>query len=330
LLSTDFFYNGWLEYDIDDPNIGIRSLKTNIGYDFFDNLRFDSESLKSYRVNAARLISKTLGDRPALCLSGGVDSQAMIYCWLEAGLKFDVVSCIFHNNLNLHDVDTARDFCKIHGLNLIEIPLNVIQFLNRENIDYAIKYKSSSPHFNVHYKLFNMLQDMGYSGACCGGVALFKDGDSWGTNFRYNIFNFINYVKESKFNVQGSFLSYYPELAWSVGLLTKDMILPTNGMPSNELFNSYDEIRYSAKVDGYHKAGLKVIPQKKGYTGFEEVKKYYESITKDGWEFEKRFRHSIQNIHKTHKNKAEIVKLNLSKDLNDKILSIYSNNMTSC
>lgn len=330
MQSTDFFYNNWLEYDLDMHSISTRRLKVNLSDSFFDNLKFDIDSLKEYRIAAARHAAEKLGNNPALCLSGGIDSQSMVYAWLEAGLKFDVVSCVFDNDLNKHDVDTAIEFCKIHDINLKLIPVNVVQFLNRENLDYAVKYKSSSPQFNVHYKFFNILRDMGYTGACCGGVALFKDEDKWGTNFKYNIFNFMNYVEQSGFMVQGSFLSYYPELTWSIGLLTKHVDLPRTGIYGNDLFDLFEKERYKAKIDGYTKAGFKIIPQLAAYTGFEEVKKYYESITKDGWEFEKRFRHPIQNLHKVHKNKIDTVQLDLSEYQLEKISSIYSNNMISC
>lgn len=311
-------------------SISTRLLKVNLEDSFFNNLRFDTDSLKLYRIEAATHTAEKLGDNPALCLSGGIDSQSMVYAWLEAGLKFDVVSCVFNNDLNKHDVDTAIEFCKIHDINLKLIPLNVTQFLNRENLDYAVKYKSSSPQFNVHYKFFNMLREIGYTGACCGGVALFRDEGNWGTNLKYNIFNFINYVQSSGFMVQGSFLSYYPKLAWSIGLLTREVDLPRTGVYSNDLFDLFEKERYKAKSEGYTKAGFKIIPQPAAFTGFEEVKRYYESITKDGWEFEKRFRHPIQNLHKVLKNKIDAVQLDLSENQLCQILSLYSNNMISC
>lgn len=329
MQSFEFFNNNWVEYNVNDVSLSTRKLKVNLPNNFFDELSFDKDSLRNYRTTAATLVSKSLGSRPALCLSGGVDSQAMVYSWLEAGLNFEVVALVFDNGLNYHDVETAYQFCKAYNLPIREIPLNVTQFLNRENVNYAIMYKSASPQFNVHYKLFNMLKDVGYTGACCGGVAIFQDNGLWGNNFRRNIFNFINYVDISGFPVQGSFLSYYPYLTWAIGLLTKPLDIPIKKELGDHLFKQYEDVRYQNKVEGYTRAGLKIIPQKLAYTGFEKVKDFYESITKDGWEFEKRFRFPLQSIHKIYKNNAELVELDLNDTQLSKISSIYSHNMRS-
>jgi len=330
LLSTDFFYQDWLEYKLDTPVSNKKLLPVKLSDSFFDELAFDNVSLSQYRIDAARLVSKSLGDNPALCLSGGVDSQSMILCWLEAGLKFDVITCIFNNDLNNHDVETAFEFGRLHNLTVKTIPLNVTQFLSRENIEYAIKYKSASPHFNVHYKLFNILRDMGYSGVCCGGVALYRDRGIWGNNLIHNIFNFINYVKESHFPVQGSFLSYYPHLSWAIGLLTKELNTNHSGSRGDDAFVPLFNSRYLNKVEGYKRAGLNVISQKEAYTGFEKVKEYYASITKDGYEFEKRFRIPLEDMHKLFVHRGEGIELDLTDMQKEKISSIYSNNMRSC
>lgn len=329
MQSHDFFYNDWLEYVLDKPAVSKKILKTNLPADFFNNLRFDSESLQGYRINAARLCAATLGPNPVLCLSGGIDSQSMLYSWIEAGLKFDVVTCVFDNDMNAHDIETAFDFCKLYNINIKTIPLNVTQFLTRENLDYGIKYKSSSPHFNVHYKLFNMLQEMGYSGVCCGGVALYRDRGVWGSNLIHNIFNFINYVNITGFPVQGSFLSFYPQLTWAIGLLTKELNTNEGGSRGDDAFVPLFNQRYINKLEGYTRAGFKVIAQKEAYTGFEKVKEYFAAITSDGYEFEKRFRYPLENMHKMFVNRGEKIELELTNEQQEKISSIYINNMGS-
>lgn len=329
MQSSDIFYNDWVEYDVNHIHVGKRKLKVNLPTSFFDELKFDNDSLKNYRTTAASLTHNCLGTNPALCLSGGVDSQAMVFCWLEAGLKFEVVTLVFNNDLNSHDIETAYQFCKLYNIPLKEVHINVTQFLNRENVEYALKYKSASPHFNVHYKFFNILKEQGYTGACCGGVALWKDNDSWGNNLRRNIFNFINYSNISEFPVQGSFLSYYPKLTWAISLLTRPLDVRVKHEMGNHIFKGYEAIRYKNKTEGYTRSGIRVIPQQLAYTGFEKVKDYYESITGDGWEFEKRFRFPIQDLIKIQVNNAEMVELDLDEKDLKKISSIHSNNMRS-
>jgi hypothetical protein len=177
----DPYQDNWLTF----PN-PINSLLKNIDYtvnlptEFFNTLSFEQNSLSEYRIQAAIASAKLLGNNPVLCLSGGIDSQAMIHCWKEAGLKFDVAILVFNNDLNSHDVEIARTFCRKNDIEPVELNINVIEYLTREHYEQAEKYHCTSPHFSTHYKMFDMLRDMGYTGICCGGQAFAKDETVWG------------------------------------------------------------------------------------------------------------------------------------------------------
>lgn len=300
------FYNDWLDCSkLDketDLNKKIEYLPMNLDVYFFNNLRFDSESLKSYRIEAAKKCAETLGDKPALCLSGGADSQAMIQCFYEAGLNFDVYALVFNNDLNIHDISFAREYTKKHNIKLNEVEINIHTFLTRENQDYAIKYNCYSPHFNTHFKLYNILRERGYTSVVSGGNAPVQSLEldnrvSWGGGYGRNQLSFIKYSQISGFLCQGNFLSFYPQLAWSISILTPitHYMRPTSHITWKEKL-SRDEERYRDKITGYRSVGLDVIPQQTKYTGFELVKKYYEDMTGDGWTFEKRFRYPLERM----------------------------------
>lgn len=327
MSEFNFFYNDWVDYDplfeskIDDSMI---ILDTKLNANFFKELCLDRHSLKKYRIKAAELCAKTLGNKPALCISGGVDSQAMLQCWIEAKLDFDVYILKFLNDLNIQDVAHARLISKKFKIKLHEIPIDIINFLNRENFDYGEKYKSASPHFNVHYKLFDILRNLNYTGLACGGQTVLCNNDIWGSNFTRNPFNFINYSQITTFPVQGSFLSFYPELSWAISLLTKK----SNSDLSTNIGYHVDDLekeRYGNKINGYIRSGFAIIPQPRKFTGFELVKKYYESLTNDVWEFEKRFRIPLSNL-------LQIIpgatKFNLSKDRIEDIENLYTTHMS--
>lgn len=312
------FYNDWIVLDpiFIPSNISLRKydhIHVNLEYDFFEKLSFTDTALKTYRTNAVLEASKVLGQNPALCISGGIDSQAMLSCWLEAGIKFDAFVLVFKNDLNIMDVNHARLVCSNLGVKLQEVEIDVIKFLNYHNFEYATKYQSGSPHFNVHYKLFNMLRDMGYTGVCCGGDApIFNTIDkTWGSNYNRNTQNFIQYTKVSNFPCIGNFLGFYPELAWTISLQTIPVIPnQTTGMNTihnNMVTNQDDAIvkvsnqhieekRYLNKIQGYEKTGFKIIPQTQKFSGFELVKKHLEEVTGDGWTFEKRYRRPLENL----------------------------------
>jgi hypothetical protein len=248
-------------------------------------------SLKKYRIEAAEKCAQTLGKDPALCISGGIDSQCMVQAWQEARLDFKIYILVFDNDLNIHDVNHARKFCRARGLKLNEVKINIAQFLMRENFDIGLKYHSPSPHFNTHYRLFNFLKSIGHTGVCCGGQTPFKNDDNWGINMSRNNLNFINYSLIENYPCQGSFLSFCPKLTWAISLLTKPQYLDLNIRLDTDAYENYiTHLRYADKINGYVRAGFNIIPQKNKQTGFELVKKYFESKTGDGWDFEKKFR----------------------------------------
>jgi len=298
LSQFNFFHNDWLEYD-DFLLNNKGSIPVNIDVNFINNIQLDKLSLKNYRIAAAKLLSIHLGNKIALCLSGGIDSQAMVQCFVEANIPFDLYTLVFNKNLNEHDIVTAREFAEKLNIKINYLDLNIIQFLAQENYNYGVRYKSASPHFNTHYKMFNLIREKGYSGIVAGGFIPLRSGNQWGINYNYNVMNFIHYCTVENFYAHGNFLSFYPQLSWAIALLTpNDYDHDANTSISTEK-SFYDEgisKRYDDKIKGYLKAGFDIIPQVKKFTGFEEVKNYYENITGDGWTFEKRFRFPLNTL----------------------------------
>ena len=298
MYQFNFFDRNWLNVDalFDDG----ASLHTDIIIDldktFFQSLKLDKESCKNYLIEAANKCSEMLGDNPALCLSGGIDSQAMLYAFYIANVKFKVYTFVYNDQLNAADVSLAQIYCKRHNIELIEIPFNIISFLTRENFDYGIKYKSASPHFNAHYKFCDILKDIGHTGVCFGGNTPFSSRNGFDAQYTRNTMSYINYSAINGYPVQGNFLSFYPELAWAIALLTPKSDIEIIKKEESLLeLHRLEAIRYTNKVYGYHKAGIEIVESKK-LTGFEEVKLHFQKISGDGWEFEKRFRTPLENL----------------------------------
>jgi hypothetical protein len=312
------YYNNWLDVsELFRPSNVIRKndiLKVDLDTDFFDF--YNKVPYKTLIQEAAIEANKVLGNKPALCFSGGVDSQVMLNCWLEANLKFDLFILVFNNDLNKQDVDHARRFCNSLGVTLNEIQIDIIKFLNFFNFEYAVKYNCCSPHFNTHFKLFNILKERGYTGVCTGGDAPLTNlyNNHWGGNYTRNTQTFTNYSIVENFPCIGNFIGYYPKLAWSIALNTKPFYLPTlegqivsnsslvvidqNEQVVSKVDNLYkDNIdqRYIDKCFGYEKLGFNILRQEQKFTGFENVKTYLEQQSGDGWEFEKRYRQPLEN-----------------------------------
>jgi len=333
VLSFKPFYNDWLDcsqvFESDCQNNKPAILTTNLPNEFYQSLKFDNNSLKSYRIDTVYKLAEMLGDKPALTFSGGVDSQCMLQAWNESKLDFKVYTLVFKNDLNIQDVNHARKYCKVNNIELNEIEIDVVNFLTRENYDYGIKYNSASPHFNTHYKMYDILIDMGHTGICSGGNPIVRNQNDYGVAFTRNTLNFINYAKINNFPCQGSFLSFTPELAWAICLLTTDINVDTEfvktklGKTDQQTRDDIDTQIYQTKLKGYQSSGFNIIPQDKKYTGFELVKKYFQELTGDGWEFERRFRHPLENTIKP----SHWCKLKLDDNSLHTIKSIYTNNL---
>lgn len=290
------FRDNWLTYsDLFDIYSHALKYSMTLETEFFTQLKFDAASLKEYRMDAALSAASWLGDNPVLCLSGGVDSQAMIQSWMEAGLKFDIAVMVFKGEHNNHDYDHAKLYCDKIGIDPVLVEIDVINFLVRDNHEFGEKYRCTSPHFNTHYKFFDKLREMGYTGICGGGTALAKGKDGWGPVPTPAQMNYVEYARLNEFPVINNFLGYDPKLCWTIALLTPPH--DTMWVGAVETLDSIkvdNEKRYRAKVVGYQNHGFDVIPQEEKFTGFEKVKDYFADKYNDGWAFEKKFRYPLE------------------------------------
>lgn len=329
------FYKNWLVCSIFEQTK--EYLDINLDIDFFNNLCFDDDSIKQYRLDAAKYCAETLGDKPALCISGGADSQAMVQCFYEAGYNFDVYILAFKNDLNIQDVGHARQYCAENGIKLYELDFDILSFLSRENFDYGCRYECPSPHFNTHFKMFDILRSMGYTSVVCGGNVPLQRSTTdnqviWGGGYSRNVMSFIKYTEVSGFLAQGNFLSFYPQLAWVTSILTPrsenfKLGIISKSDPSYEDIKLGAKLTYDAKIIGYNRAGFNIIPQETKYTGFELIKKYYESVTGDGWSFEKKFRYPLER--ELLKYGYAEPKINLDYKIKEKIDSLYNKYLLS-
>lgn len=326
-----FFHGDWLDCSIlfSDKPRELDEFPINLDIDFFNQLSFDETSLKQYRTEAAQHVAESIGSKIALSFSGGIDSQCMVQCFVEAKIDFDIFILRFKNNLNAQDVDHALLYCDKNNLSYTIIDIDVLNFLSMFNYEYAMKYLSASPHFNVHYKLFDLIRKEGYDGVVAGGnTPLYTTFlNSWGMNYNKNSQNYINYTNISGFKCQGNFLSFYPKLTWAISLMTEPVIdyIPSRSNLSMKERQYWEDYRYLQKVKGYQRAGFNIIPQSQKYTGFELVKKHLEEKTGDGWTFEKLYRHPIEKLLIT-KPTGRTRFLFKNKEIEDKVNSIYQDN----
>ena len=271
----------------------------------------NSATLEENCKLAVMNLPSSVGSRPAVCLSGGIDSQTVVDTFLYAGVTPEVVIFNFLDDHNIHDVSHAIKFCESRNITPRLIDLDVIRFLNNKLYDFATKYKISSPQFAVHLYLAGKLKDLGYTSAIFGGNYMYQySRGEWYTPTKEET-DWCKFSKEIDFPIIGSFWLQ----DWRLSLMA------TIYRPLSIAFD--DPHNYQAKIQGYTTMGYNVIPQEQKYNGFETIKKYYAEMTGDGWTFEHQFRQPLRRSAGIYTNTQINVDLGIVERINMMKQEIY-------
>lgn len=188
-----------------------------------------------------------------LMVSGGVDSQSMLWIWKQSGIPFIPVSFEYTHNetvLNDHDLEHLRQFTKIHSIEVQYRKFDIINFLENKLLEYAVKYQCTSPQITTHMALADSI---------IGGTVVFSGNFGTDIAYNYTILGLMRYA-ESRSTVP-YFLSLTPEIAGST----------YDGRIFNRMRNSYQ-----LKVNNLISNGIPVVPQPTKQTGFEKIKDLYD------------------------------------------------------
>jgi len=190
-----------------------------------------------------------------LMLSGGADSQAMLWCWLKSGYEFQTRSVRFNGGLNDHDLQTMQEFSNNVGVSFTPWEFDLLEFLDGDYAKYATKYECSSPQICTHMKMCEDLDGtVIFSGNFAGHTRLLIDDAIMGLK---------RYTDISKKPIVPFFFLHTPELAFSLCRSTTS-----------------STVTFSGKLEAYKLAGIPIVPQPIKYTGFEHVKDLYDQSHK--------------------------------------------------
>lgn len=193
-----------------------------------------------------------------LCVSGGVDSQAMLYAWHTSGKSYNTMSVVYNNGMNDHDLQTLVEFSQLHNIKINFVDFDLLNFYQTDYLEYVHKYRCGSPHFCAYMKFSELVNE---------GTVLFS-GTPTNKNlnklFGTNELSLYNYAKISGRNFVPYFFLETKEITYSfahppkfsddtIGHISRDKI---------------ERLRYN---------GYPVISQKVKITGFEKVKDYYDN-----------------------------------------------------
>jgi hypothetical protein len=213
---------------------------------------------------STRVINDITKSYPApynLMVSGGVDSQTMLWCWLNSGVEFQVYSFRLVNSCgkiyNEHDYKNLQLFAENHSIRIKFVDFNIFDFLHNRLDVYAAKYTCTSPQITAHMAMSELISK---------GTKLLSGNFIPGGLYTYTILGLERYAKQSGFSVIPFFLMHDPELAGN--LIQYD---------TSKRFK--EPMPYSRKVKLLEAAGVPIIPQEDKFTGFEKIKDYYDKAT---------------------------------------------------
>lgn len=259
------FYDNWCRSELFEDGLHVHAFITMDDID-----RIQSTSLDLISKNATKIASKYLGNNPALCLSGGIDSQAMIGLW-DKDVQYTAVIFQFENNLNEEEVEDAVNFAQSRDIPFKVIKSNVLRFLTHDLIDFGKTHNMSSPQFATYAHYICKLKDLGYTGAALGGNS-FVIYNNWVlfASSKAQLTDIENFSLKSKIPCIQSFLGFYKELCIKVAL------------SCGTIRENTSDDRYVNKIDNYIRLGLDIVPQLTKRTGFEQLKKYYNNDKYEG------------------------------------------------
>ena len=259
------FYDNWCRSELFEDGLHVHAFITMDDID-----RIQSTSLDLISKNATKIASKYLGNNPALCLSGGIDSQAMIGLW-DKDVQYTAVIFQFENNLNEEEVEDAVNFAQSRDIPFKVIKSNVLRFLTHDLIDFGKTHNMSSPQFATYAHYIFKLKDLGYTGAALGGNS-FVIYNNWVlfASSKAQLTDIENFSLKSKIPCIQSFLGFYKELCIKVAL------------SCGTIRENTSDDRYVNKIDNYRRLGLDIVPQLTKRTGFEQLKKYYNNDKYEG------------------------------------------------
>lgn len=193
-----------------------------------------------------------------LMVSGGVDSQAMLFAWKMYGSNYIPTSIYYDDWLNIGDLHSLFEFSQQQKIEVNYKQFKLVDFYNFTYTSVVEKYQCTSPQIGAY---IGMTQDLPGTVIFSGNL-IFRNE----VPFDHVQRSLIRYSLDKP--VVPFFFWQSPEITYS--------ILSTKERKNIRLQNITS---YEKKVLDYQKNGFEVISQNKNtnhMTGFNGVKDYYD------------------------------------------------------
>lgn len=227
-------------------------------------------------VETVHKITKTHPGPYYLLVSGGIDSQCMLWAWKQSGVPFKAVSMRYMSRdilepLNMHDIGNLAEISKQFDVKVEFKDFYMLDFLEdrAELEEYAIKYSSNSPQILAYIKMTELIE---------GGTVLFSGNFGDGImSYDTGVFGLHWFSKVR--SVIPFFLSHDAEIAGSIGTIKYDpkekLKVPAeyegNLTETQRFIKNYRAGKYLREL------GYPLVVPKAKFSGFEKVKDVYDT-----------------------------------------------------
>lgn len=218
-----------------------------------------------------------------LCLTGGIDSQSMLYAWYQTlGCHPDVipVSFMYNEDCNAYDHVGLDEICSNYGYQRQIKKFDLMAFIDSgECKSYQIKHFTQSPQMAAWIK---MVESLG------SGTVIMSGELTYNKTYTSMVANHLG-VREyaQNLNLSDSDLKYIPfffehdqSIATAHWNILKHVKYQIPNLENYDLLTELKNIYTHKKVVKYQTVGYPVIPQTLGLhgrcSGFEKFKEIYE------------------------------------------------------
>lgn len=269
--AFEYFYESHLKSVLDPDDQDPHFHKIHMG-----RLSRFPETPIQEAVRAARLLGERLGD-PVLCLSGGLDSEAMACAFLLAGVPFRAATMAFKGDLNRYDIRHAEDFCRENGITLSVVEIDPVEFLKRgEHLPISRAYRTLSAERALFIRFLQLLE----GDPVLGGEILRMESPGGELTLQCpkdRDFSYWRYLESAGRKGAPYFHYYTPELAFS--FLAHTRIAGADSRRQN--WNGRPGEHYLHKLAVYREGGFQLAERperQQKWHGFEGLKIHFDLL----------------------------------------------------
>lgn len=228
-------------------------------------------------ANTVKTICKSSTSPLYVAMSGGIDSEIVARSLLENSIPFSAITIEYTNQLNAHDIQYARDFCKKHSIEqqIITVDPNYLYTTKME--EYISKgYRARNLYRYLQLFILETVENL--NGTAILGAetqAYYLLNDQLHIRYSTEILNIVNWCKQNNTNHCVNFFLHNPELYASyMKMPCVDQVLNNPALCENTV--EVDRVRNvpsgtSPEKELVYQSVWPDLIERPKYNGFEEI-----------------------------------------------------------